>query len=304
MPALSICVPAYKAERYLAETLESVRTQTFGDWELLVTEDGSRDGTEAIVRAFATTVTQPVRYLRHDPNRGLPATRNAGFVAAVASRVALLDADDLWLPNHLHDLITTAEATGADLVHAGSILFDSVSGRDISVRAPSPEVIQQFPRSLFESRYIIQPASVMLTRELWKKVGGFNPTYRFVEDREMWMRCARAKARFAYTGRETCRYRKHPEALSNRAPEMAEFAAAVFDQHLDWDEIPKTTRVTLASNAWAAAAQLRQRKQPALAALHYSRACAIHWSLDKWLRALICRVVSLAHREERTHLPQ
>ncbi len=79
MPALSVCVPAYNADRFLAETLESVRNQTFTDWELVVTEDGSRDGTERIVRDFAATVKQPVRYLRHEKNRGLPATRNTGI---------------------------------------------------------------------------------------------------------------------------------------------------------------------------------------------------------------------------------
>ena len=78
-PRVSICIPAFKAEAYLAETLASVRAQTFANWELIVTEDGSRDRTEAIVAAFAATVPQPVRYMRHEPNRGLPATRNAGI---------------------------------------------------------------------------------------------------------------------------------------------------------------------------------------------------------------------------------
>ena len=76
-PLISICIPAFRAERFLAETLASVRAQTFTDWELIVTEDGSRDRTEEIVRAFAASVAQPVRYTRHDPNRGLPAIGNA-----------------------------------------------------------------------------------------------------------------------------------------------------------------------------------------------------------------------------------
>ena len=295
-PAVSICIPAYKAERYLAETLASVRAQTFADWELIVTEDGSRDGTEEIVRVFAATVTQTVRYLRHDPNRGLPATRNAGFEAARAPLVALLDADDLWLPEHLAELVSLADRSGADLVHAGSILFDNTTGRQISIRAPSPEVLASFPRSLFDSRYIIQPASVMLTRALWAKVGGFAPAFRYVEDREMWLRCARSGARFAYTGRETCRYRKHPDALSARAPEMAEFSAEVLDQHLDWTEIPESIRIDLAADAWISAARLRQRQQPRLAARHYGRACSLRWSFTCWLRGLLCRVLGLFYR--------
>src|SRR4051794_34793625 len=100
----TICVPAYEAERYLGETLESVARQTFPDWQLLVTEDGSRDGTEEIVRRFAASVSQTVRYKRHEPNRGLPATRNAAIEGVETEWVALLDADDVWLPEHLSDL--------------------------------------------------------------------------------------------------------------------------------------------------------------------------------------------------------
>ena len=95
IPLISICIPAFKAERYLAETLESVRGQSFKDWELIVTEDGSRDGTEAIVGGFAGTVPQPVTYQRHDLNRGLPATRNTGIASARGTWIALLDSDDL-----------------------------------------------------------------------------------------------------------------------------------------------------------------------------------------------------------------
>jgi glycosyltransferase involved in cell wall biosynthesis len=56
---VSICIPAYQSESLLAETLEAVRTQTFADWQLILIEDGSHDGTESIVQQFARQVTQP-----------------------------------------------------------------------------------------------------------------------------------------------------------------------------------------------------------------------------------------------------
>ena len=74
-PTVSICIPAYHAERYLPETLKSVREQSFREWELIVIEDGSQDGTEEIVRQFAGEVSQNVTFQRHMQNRGLPATR-------------------------------------------------------------------------------------------------------------------------------------------------------------------------------------------------------------------------------------
>jgi hypothetical protein len=131
-----------------------------------------------------------------------------------------------------------------------------------------------------------------MRRDLWQKVGGFDPAFRYVEDRDMWLRCARAGARFAYTGESTCLYRKHTAALSTHAPEMAEAAAAVFDKHLDWDAIPRDLRRKLAAETWAAAGKLRQRRQPHLARRNFLRACATEWRLDWWLRANVCALLA------------
>ena len=286
MISVSICIPAYNARRYLVETLASVRGQQLTNWEMIVTEDGSDDGTAQLVHDFASTVAQPVRYERHEKNLGLPTTRNTGIASASAEWVALLDSDDLWLPEHLATLFDTAKREPtADLIHAGSILFDSGSGRELERRAPSREMVAKFPLSLFNSQYVIQPASVMLKKSLWQRIGGFNPAFRYVEDREMWLRCARAGAVFAYTGRETCRYRKHCAALSAHAAEMAEASAQVFDQHLDWEALPSDLRHRLSAETWAAAGKLRQRRDPQTAARHFRRACSRQWRCGWQLRA-------------------
>ncbi len=259
---VSICIPAYNAEKYLPAALESVRCQTFTDWELIVTEDGSRDGTEQIVNEFAARVPQPVRYLRNEINQGLPATRNSGISASRSDLIALLDADDIWEPDHLQVTIERITSTGADLAHGGSVLFDSDTGREIEVRAPSAETIAAFPLSLFEGDYIIQPSSAVMRKSLWERSGGFDPSFRYVEDREMWLRCARVGGRFVYTGKNTCRYRKHSEALSSHADEMAVACARVFDKHLTWNLIPQDVRIDYASGAWVAAARIVQRAHP------------------------------------------
>ena len=293
MPAVSICIPAYHAERYLPETLKSVRYQTFREWELIVIEDGSQDGTEEIVRQFAGEVSQSVVFQRHAQNRGLPATRNTAIAQAHAKFIALLDADDCWEPNHLETTVAGFADGFADLVHAGSVLFDSDSGRALEIRSPSLEQVRDFPRSLFVADYIIQPASVVLTKELWKRVGGFDESYRYVEDREMWLRCARSGARFRYTGENTCLYRKHAAALSTHGAEMAIASARVFEQHLDWPEIPKTLRVSNATNAWVAAARILQRAEPRRASELLLRAQRISPSIGRLLWAGALRLYSL-----------
>ena len=262
MPRVSICIPAYRAGKYLPQALESVRKQTFQEWELIVTEDGSKDDAEALVSAFAGSVSQPVRYLRHETNQGLPATRNTGIAASKGEIIALLDADDCWEENHLETAVAKLLETGGDLAHSGSILFESATGRELGTRAPSPAVMDGFPLSLFEGDYIIQPSSVVLRKTLWERVGGFDASFRYVEDREMWLRCARTGARFVFTGANTCLYRKHGEALSTHSAEMAIACARAYEKQLDWNAIPEGVRRRSTAQAWIAAARILQRAEP------------------------------------------
>ncbi|ACB76529.1 glycosyltransferase family 2 protein [Opitutus terrae] len=270
-PFISICIPAYRAERYLPATLESVRAQSFTDWELIVTEDGSRDSTEDIVREFARTVEQPVRYDRHAHNLGLPATRNTGIAAARGEWIALLDSDDVWTTAHLETAATFTTDASIEFIHSGSVLFDSDSGRELEVRAPTPQMIGDFPCSLFNGIYTIQPSSVVMRRRLWEDVGGFDPTFRYVEDREMWIRCARTGARFIYTGLNTCLYRRHASALSRHGVAMALASARVYEKNLDWEAVPRRLRETRAADAWLAAGRIALRSDPASARSFFSR---------------------------------
>jgi glycosyltransferase involved in cell wall biosynthesis len=271
-PLISICIPAYNAERFLPAALDSVRAQRFTDWELIVTEDGSRDSTEEIVREFARTVTQSVRYDRHQQNLGLPATRNTGIAAARGEWIALLDADDVWTTGHLEAAAVLSPSTSAELIHSGSVLFDSDTGGEIEVRAPSPRMQAEFPRSLFYGDYQIQPSSVVLRRCLWDDVGGFDPTFRYVEDREMWIRCARTGARFIYTGLNTCLYRKHPTAMSRHGVAMALASARVFEKNIDWEAVPSRNRHLQAADAWFAAGRMALREDPGSARGFFGRA--------------------------------
>jgi glycosyltransferase involved in cell wall biosynthesis len=271
-PLVSICIPAYKADRFIGETLESVRAQTFADWEIIVVEDGSHDGTEGIVRAFARSVTQPVTFLRHEANQGLPGTRNTAIAHARGEWIALIDSDDLWTPDHLTNALAEARRSNADLIHTGVIMFDSDTGADLETRAPSTAARNAFPRSLFLGDYIIQPSSVLLRRDTCRRVGGFNPRSRYVEDRELWLRLVRAGARVSYADGLTCRYRQHAGAMTRNAAAMAVGIAEVFESNVDWDAVPSELRRERAASAWLSAGRLVMRQNPGEARQHFSRA--------------------------------
>ncbi len=114
---ISIVIPAYNAEKYLAQTVNSVLAQTVTDWELVIVDDGSTDGTGALADAYSTR--DPRIRAVHQPNGGLAAARNAGFsrTSPQSEFVVFLDSDDLWEPELLAALTealdSSPEAAGA-----------------------------------------------------------------------------------------------------------------------------------------------------------------------------------------------
>lgn len=105
-PTVSVVIPAYNAERFLAEAIESVLAQEYEPIEIIVVDDGSTDGTAAVAQGYAHAVT-----CVRQPNGGIGAARNRGVEAASGELLAFLDADDLWAPGRLRRQV---EALGRD----------------------------------------------------------------------------------------------------------------------------------------------------------------------------------------------
>ncbi|WP_424934653.1 glycosyltransferase family 2 protein [Amaricoccus macauensis] len=114
-PVVSVITPVWNAERTLEETVRSVRTQSFTDWELLLIDDGSNDGSRALAEELARDDPR-LRLLGWEENRGAAAARNAGIAAARGRFVAFLDADDLWRPEKLDVQLEYIARTGATFV--------------------------------------------------------------------------------------------------------------------------------------------------------------------------------------------
>ena len=102
-PLVTVIVPFYNEERFLEETIQSVLPQTYTHWEMMLIDDGSSDGSTAIAKKYAAAYPDKIFYIEHEGhrNRGLSATRNAGIKQAKGEFIALLDADDVWLPQKL-----------------------------------------------------------------------------------------------------------------------------------------------------------------------------------------------------------
>src|SRR5687768_176289 len=106
MPLISAVIIFLNGERFLDEAVRSVLVQTYPNWELLLCDDGSADAATSIAKRYALQHPDRIRYLDHPghANRGMSATRNLGLHHARGEFIAWLDADDVWLPEHLSRL--------------------------------------------------------------------------------------------------------------------------------------------------------------------------------------------------------
>lgn len=117
---VSIIVPVYNAEKFIRETMDSVMAQTYSDWELLLVEDYSSDGSaDTIEKYIAEKAESRIRLIRQPSNQGAARARNRGVLEASGRYIAYLDADDLWAPEKLEHELSFMEEKGAAFAFTG-----------------------------------------------------------------------------------------------------------------------------------------------------------------------------------------
>lgn len=251
---IDICIAAYNAEKFLEPCLDSIEKQAFRGWRLIVVDDGSVDKTETIVKGFASKVAQTVLYKRHQFNCGLPRTRNTGLELASSPFVAFLDADDYWDPHHLVGLLDRQNQTGADVVFSASRVFDSDTGLTNTIRNCPDGAVDDVLENLLHDGLVIQPSSVMLSKEVFNTIGGFDAKFKICNDLDFWLKAAGAGFHFAGVANATCHYRKHEAAMSNDAANLIAESAAVKLKYLQHPRIDRNSlRVLVRRQYWNAA---------------------------------------------------
>src|SRR6186997_2162819 len=106
---VSIVLPTFNRESFLAQAFSSIAAQEYPHWELIVVDDGSTDGTAAEVQRLIPTMPGPVKYVRQD-NRGAYGARNTGCRHATGDYISFFDSDDLWFPHHLRRCVEALDA--------------------------------------------------------------------------------------------------------------------------------------------------------------------------------------------------
>ena len=142
-PTVSIILPTYNRARFLPQAFEAIRAQQFTDWELIVVDDGSTDGSETLIRRELEKINQPSRLLCQE-NQGAAAARNTGLDHVAGEYIAFYDSDDLWLRHHLQDCVEgLLENPGLDWVFGACRIVEETSG---AVRADNTFYVDGEPR--------------------------------------------------------------------------------------------------------------------------------------------------------------
>ncbi|HEX2271767.1 MAG TPA: glycosyltransferase family A protein [Pyrinomonadaceae bacterium] len=194
-PLISVIIPAYNASEFIGETLDSVFSQTFTDFEAIVINDGSPDtpDLERVLQRFPSKL----HYIKQE-NQGAAAARNTGLRAAAGEFVAFLDADDTWLPVFLEKQIELLKRNNADFVFADALLFgDSpLAGRTfMQIEPPRGEVT---PENLLSVKVTVLTSTVLARKAPILEVGLFDVSMRRGQDFDLWLRLAKRGIRFAY----------------------------------------------------------------------------------------------------------
>lgn len=121
-PLISVIMPAYNAGEYIDDAIASVAGQTYDNWELIVVDDCSSDDTAQIAEKWVTRDAR-ISLLTDSENKGVSWVRNKGIDSAKGEWIALLDSDDLWMPDKLEKQLALAEKTGAELVYCSYMLM-------------------------------------------------------------------------------------------------------------------------------------------------------------------------------------
>ena len=180
---VSVIIPTYNRAAFLREAIDSVLAQTEKNFELIIVDDGSTDATPEVVAAYA----KRLRYF-YQPNAGAAAARNCGLQQAGGKFIAFLDSDDLWLPKKLARQLAWMDAhPEIMLCYTDEIwIRHGVRVNQKKIHAKAGGWI--YPLCL--PRCIISPSSVLMRRELFEAVGGFDEQLPICEDYDLWLRVA------------------------------------------------------------------------------------------------------------------
>lgn len=212
-PLISVVMPAHNAQKYIKEAIESILSQTFKNFELIIVNDCSKDKTLEIIRNFSKSDYR-IEIVSNTKRLGIANSLNKGIGCSMSNIIARMDADDVALPDRLesqYKLLGVSKnvvAVGSDIM-----LIDS-KGEEIGERR-YPNSSKELKNCLFRYSPFAHPV-VVFRKKFFEEVGGYDPKYSPTEDLDLWFRLGR-KYEFASVPRILLKYRLDEKSSSHKA---------------------------------------------------------------------------------------
>lgn len=189
---ITIIIPLYNKEKSIVKTLESVRAQTFSDYECLIVNDGSTDGSPQIVSEYCTLLSDKRFRIIDKSNSGVCSARNRGIKEAAYNIVAFLDADDLWESNFLEEMVSLIKDYPEAYLYSSN--FAETVDKKIIRKVPTglPANYRGIVEHYFEMPNrisdLVCSSSAVVRKDVFEVVGYFDERLRYAEDTDMWWR--------------------------------------------------------------------------------------------------------------------
>ena len=216
---VDVIIPAFNAAKYLPFALESVGAQTFGDWHIVLVNDGSTDNTDDVIAPFLDRFGSKITYIKQE-NRGQPASRNVAIQSSASEFIALLDADDIWMPCRLSEsiaVLTTRPDVG--LTYGLITLVDAEGHFSRTWSGNRGHADGRIASQIYMRKIELPCPTITFRRRCVDDVGSFDETMRATEDRDLWLRIA-LRYEVAFVPEILASYRMSPGSMSTDSRRM------------------------------------------------------------------------------------
>lgn len=243
MDLISVIMPAYNSERFIAESIESVLSQTYTNWELIIVDDGSTDNTAKIVNGF-TSIDSRIKYF-YQPNQQMGKARNTGLQNSNGKLIAFLDSDDIWVSGKLKMQVDFLRNKEVDLVFSDGYVFrDSIDIVEYEYKTINGEIYGCYPQHKLMIQNFIPIPSVLTYKSAIDQVGGFNENIEIhnVADYHLWLKMLIGGFKFYGISEKLFYYRRHDLQSTYSDPYSFEAVLIMYDNQL---QVPKELKKEL-----------------------------------------------------------
>lgn len=275
MSTVTTVIPAYNAQKFVAESVNSALAQTGVDNEVIVVDDGSTDDTPRILANFGDRIR-----IVSQPNSGLATARNNGAKIASGEWIAFLDADDIWLANKLSSQLAAADEN-VGMVYTNCRNFGAVQW----VNELTSEAFDLREGDLFEPLLLenfIAASTVMMRTSWFEQLGGFDPAPGGCEDWDLWLRYSATGGITKLCREPLTEYRWHETSMTSDHKRMCAGRVTTIQRNLQskrGQHVPRKLARQAFSGVWKVSAMFAASDLP-WTAVRWNVNAAIHWPWD------------------------